>query len=128
MPNSSSHCRWSLSNGSESQRNGKRVLIESGVYGMAYCERSLHGTIVATAFALPRVSLRHPAATGRSSKQTAFAATWDKASLPAEVDLHDIAEGIHATPAVKQGRLQHQGRRLARLHRQGFIALCLGLT
>jgi hypothetical protein len=94
----------------------------------AYCGSSLHGRVVATAFALPRVNVRHPAATGHPSKQAAFAATWDQDNLPAEVDLRDIAAGIDAVLAVEPAKLQHTARRLATLYRQAFSALCRGLT
>jgi hypothetical protein len=94
----------------------------------AYCGSSLHGRVVATAFALPRVNVRHLAAEGHPSKQAAFAATWDQDNLPAEVDLCDIAAGIDAFLAVEPGKLQHTARRLARLYRQAFSALCPGLT
>ena len=94
----------------------------------AYCGSSLHGRIVAIAFALPRVNIRHPGSTGHPSKPAAFAATWDEACMPAEVDLRDIASGIHAILALETEPLQHTARRLAELHRQGFIAICRGLT
>jgi hypothetical protein len=90
----------------------------------AYCGSSLHGRIVATAFARPRVNLRHPTASGLPSKQAAFAATWDEGGVPAEVELRDIAQGIHAAQAVEQARLQHQARLLAGLYRQKFMEVC----
>ena len=94
----------------------------------AYCGSSLHGRVVATAFALPRVNVRHPAARGHQSKQAAFAATWDQDNLPAVVDLRDIAAGIRAALAADPEQLQHTARRLSSLYRQAFSELCPGLT
>ena len=94
----------------------------------AYCGSSLHGRVVATAFALPRVNVRHSAARGHQSKQAAFAATWDQDNLPAVVDLRDIAAGIRAALAADPEQLQHTARRLSSLYRQAFSALCPGLT
>lgn len=94
----------------------------------AYCGSSLHGRIVATAFALPRVNVRPATAADRPSKQAAFAATWEDDRQPAEVDLHELADGLGTALAVGQEGLQHQARRLAGLYRQGFMALCPTLT
>ncbi len=94
----------------------------------AYCGSSLHGRIVATAFALPRVNVRPAAAAGRPSKQAAFAATWDDDRLPAEIDLHDLACGLGTALSVQQECLQHQAQRLARLYRQEFMAICPAAT
>jgi hypothetical protein len=97
-------------------------------HSRAYCGSSLHGRIVATAFALPRVNLRPPASKGHSGKQAAYAATWDDAGLPAEVEPRDSGEAIYTALAVEPEGLRHQARRLARLYRKGFMAMCPGLT
>ena len=94
----------------------------------AYCGSSLHGRIVATAFALPRVNVRKPTAAGHPSKQAAFAATWEDASRPAELELRDLADGIGTALGVDHEGLQHQARRLAGLYRQGFMAISAELT
>lgn len=90
----------------------------------AYCGSSLHGRIVATAFALPRVNVRTPTASGGPSKPAAFAATWDDTDGPAEVELPDMADSIGTTLAAQHDGLQHQAQRLAGLYRQGFMAIC----
>ncbi len=90
----------------------------------AYCGSSLHGRIVAAAFALPHVNLRSPAAPGGPTKQAAYAATWDEPGQPGEVDPRDLAEGLHSALTVPPERLRHQAARLARLYRDGFAALC----
>jgi hypothetical protein len=94
----------------------------------AYCGSSLHGRIVAMAFALPRVNLRHPASTHQPSKQMAFADTWEEADLPAAVDVRDIAEGLRRALAVDPTQLQRTARQLVAQYRQGFDAGCAGLA
>ncbi|MBX3637753.1 MAG: polysaccharide pyruvyl transferase family protein [Rubrivivax sp.] len=85
-----------------------------------FCGSSLHGRIVASAFGLPRLSLRPPVAAARSGKQAAYAATWDDSATPAEVDLDDLADGLLAALAVPPAALRQQAQRLAALYRQGF--------
>ena len=94
----------------------------------AYCGSSLHGRIVAMAFALPRINLRHPASTTHASKQAAFAATWEEPGVPATVDVGDIAEGIRHALAVAPDQLQRTARRLVTQYRQGFDVMYAGLT
>jgi len=89
----------------------------------AYCGSSLHGRIVAMAFALPRVNLRNPASTNHPGKQAAYAATWEETGVPAMVDVGDIAEGIRHALAVDPGQLQRTARRLVTQYRQGFDAI-----
>lgn len=97
-------------------------------HSRAYAGSSLHGRIVAAAFALPRVGLRSPACGGRPGKQAAFAATWRvvPACRPRSRTLAYMAEALHVALVVAPDRLQHQARRLARLHRAGFTAICAG--
>jgi hypothetical protein len=93
----------------------------------AYCGSSLHGRIVAMAFALPRVNLRGPVSTSHPGKQAAFAATWEETSVPATVDVREIAEGIRHALALDPEQLQRTARRLVTQYRQGFDATCAGL-
>jgi len=62
-------------------------------HSQSYCGSSLHGRIVAGAFALPRVSLLHPSLAGQPAKQTAYAATWEPTDLHALVAASGMAEG-----------------------------------
>lgn len=80
------------------------------------------------AFARPRINLRGPVPTNHTSKQAAFAATWEETSVPATVDVREIAEGIRHALAVDPGQLQRTARRLVTQYRQGFDAMCAGLT
>src|SRR5438445_8455597 len=63
-------------------------------YSRVYFGSSLHGRIVAMAFALPRINLHHPAQAMRPTKQAAFAATWEQAGMPAAGEVHESAQGI----------------------------------
>lgn len=86
----------------------------------AYCGSSLHGRIVAMAFALPRINLRHPAPPPRPGKQAAFAATWEEPGTPAMVDVPDIADGIRHALSADPTQLRRTARQLASAYRQGF--------
>jgi hypothetical protein len=89
-------------------------------HSRVYCGSSLHGRIVAMAFALPRVNLCHPARTSHSTKQTAFATTWEEAGVPTVVDVPKMAEGICDALAVDRAHLQHTAEELVTRYRQGF--------
>jgi hypothetical protein len=91
--------------------------------GGAYCGSSLHGRIIAAAFALPHVNLRSPAETGGTGKQAAFAATWDEPGQPGAVDPSDLAEGLERAMAVTPEQLRLRAARLARRYRDDFSAL-----
>jgi hypothetical protein len=53
---------------------------------------SLHGRIVAMAYARPRVNLLHPGDAARTGKQAAYAATWDTANMPGAVGVGQLCE------------------------------------
>lgn len=88
-----------------------------------YCGSSLHGRIVAMAFALPRVNLRHPSAQARTGKQAAFASTWDLAEMPAVVDVDDAASAIEQALATDPAQLACTAARLAVRFREAFNAM-----
>ncbi|MFD2270830.1 hypothetical protein ACFS07_06155 [Undibacterium arcticum] len=93
-------------------------------YSRVYFGSSLHGRIVAMAFALPRINLHHPAQATRPTKQAAFAATWEEAGTPATVEVYEIAHGIRHALAIDRAQLQHTARELVTRYRQGFIPIC----
>jgi hypothetical protein len=93
----------------------------------AYCGSSLHGSIVAAAFSVPHVNLRHPARTSTQSKQTAFAGTWEDSDWPGEVGVEYIAQGIEQALRIDRTRLAVNARRLAAEYRAGF-ARAVALT
>jgi hypothetical protein len=89
----------------------------------AYCGSSLHGRIVAMAFALPRVNLRHSALAKSCAKQDAFAATWEDAGTCASVPVLQIAEAVHGALSDEPGQLRRTARRLVNDYRQAFDAI-----
>lgn len=86
----------------------------------AYCGSSLHGRIVATAYALPRINVRHPTPLDGPSKQTAFAGTWERIDLPGEVGVADIVRGVNDALHVEPDRLRHIAQSLTNTYRSGF--------
>lgn len=88
-----------------------------------YCGSSLHGRIVAAAFALPRVNVRHPARTVSRSKQIAFANTWEDSDIPAEVAIDEMTRRVDAVLQVDRARLQRTASMLVREYQAGFKRL-----
>jgi len=86
----------------------------------AYCGSSLHGSIVAAAFSVPHVNLRHPTRASAQSKQTAFANTWEDSDWPGEVAVDQIAQGIEKSLRIDGTRLASTARRLVAEYRAGF--------
>ncbi|MGU7770441.1 polysaccharide pyruvyl transferase family protein [Burkholderia sp. MR1-5-21] len=85
-----------------------------------YCGSSLHGRIVAMAFALPRVNVRHPSDGARTTKLTAYAVTWEAAGVPGVVGVDDIADAIDDALRADASMLEGKARELADLYREGF--------
>ncbi len=94
----------------------------------AYCGSSLHGRIVAMAFALPRVSLRAPASRGRADKTTAFAAAWDDPGVAATIDVAQIEDGVGQALSVDPRQLRRRARHLVSAYRRGFGAIRRALS
>lgn len=92
-----------------------------------YLGSSLHGRIVAMAFALPRVNLIHPAQGSRPAKQTAFAQTWEEPGMPGGVGVDGIVQGMREALAVEPERLRHIASALAARYRADFDAISAGL-
>lgn len=92
-----------------------------------YAGSSLHGRIVAMAYALPRINLRYPAQAGQITKPEAFAATWDVPTLPTVVEVYELAHGIGQALAADLEQLQNTARELATQYREDFAAICTGL-
>lgn len=88
-----------------------------------YCGSSLHGRIVAMAFALPRVNLRHPLPRARTGKQAAFASTWEVEGMPGVVDVGEAAAAIEQALAADPARLAHTARQLAARFREDFAVM-----
>jgi hypothetical protein len=60
----------------------------------AYLGSSLHGRIIAMAYALPRLNLQPPGEPGTDSKQAAYAATWESADMPGVAPVADAAAAL----------------------------------
>ncbi|GAB3552285.1 hypothetical protein GCM10027343_37610 [Noviherbaspirillum agri] len=88
-----------------------------------YLGSSLHGRIVAMAFALPRLNVRHPAHGGRTTKQAAYAGTWDEECVPATVGLDDMAECMQQAMFADPRRLRRKAEQVAHEYRRGFEVL-----
>jgi polysaccharide pyruvyl transferase WcaK-like protein len=93
-------------------------------HSRAYCGSSLHGRIVAMAFALPRINVSHPAQAKQLTKQTVYAQTWEGVGMSASVEVHEIAQGIHQALAADPARLRCIASELATHYREGFSVLC----
>ena len=72
-----------------------------------YLGSSLHGRIVAMAYALPRLNLCLPGQEGAPSKQAAYAATWDLPAMPGVLPVQALPEGMkQAVDTDAQARRQ----------------------
>jgi len=88
-----------------------------------FCGSSLHGRIVAMAFARPRVTIVHAQEAMQPSRQAAFAATWEPAQIAATANVHEIAEAIDAALSADTALLRHTADDLARRYRVAFEPL-----
>jgi hypothetical protein len=93
-----------------------------------YCGSSLHGRIVAMAFALPRVNLRPPAAGADTGKQAAYAATWDTAGMPGVVAAHDLAAAMAQALSAGAAPRRESARQQAADYRTAFKAICRAMA
>ena len=83
---------------------------------------SLHGRIVATACALPHVSLRSPVAGTQQGKTAAWAATWED-DADAIVSAAELAAALQDALVVPLEARQQTARRLVQQYRRGFERL-----
>lgn len=89
----------------------------------AYAGSSLHGRIVAMAYALPRINLHEPGQVHGVTKQTAFADTWEPPGMPAAVAVTDLADGLRAAMASDHELRKRIAAHLVDRYRDGFAAL-----
>ena len=89
-------------------------------HSRGFAGSSLHGRIVASAYALPRISLLHDEDFARPCKQTAFAQTWEDAHAPVAVRASEIAQGVDAALSVDAMQLRSTASRLVTLCRDAF--------
>ncbi|CAG2136797.1 hypothetical protein LMG31506_01723 [Cupriavidus yeoncheonensis] len=83
---------------------------------------SLHGGIVAGAWALPRMGLLRPGQSLAASKQAAFGDTWGTAGAPAAVPVDALASGMAQAMAVEPAQRQALAREMVQACRAGFAA------
>jgi len=96
-------------------------------FSHGYCGSSLHGRIIAMAFALPRLNLTHPGQARRPTKQAAFAATWEKADCSTAAEVHEIAQGIRHALSIDPRQHRQTARELVAHYRQGYAAISAAL-
>ncbi|HEY0878504.1 MAG TPA: polysaccharide pyruvyl transferase family protein, partial [Zeimonas sp.] len=88
-----------------------------------FCGSSLHGRIVASAFGLARVNVSHPSVCARTTKQHAWAATWECQAQPGVVPVQAIGEGVRAALSVDPSARERQAAVLAARCRDGFESI-----
>ena len=81
-------------------------------HSRGFAGSSLHGSIVAGAFALPYVGLLRPGQLPAASKQAAFGATWGTAGAPAAVPVAALASGMAEAMATEPAQREALARRL----------------
>ncbi|MEY5099084.1 MAG: hypothetical protein RJA36_1803 [Pseudomonadota bacterium] len=89
----------------------------------AYAGSSLHGRLVATAYALPRLSLLPPQAGGQAAKLMAYLASWEAAGLPACAPVTALAAALQQAMAASPQALRRQALTLEAASRGGWEAL-----
>nr|WP_230626288.1 polysaccharide pyruvyl transferase family protein [Cupriavidus necator] len=92
-------------------------------HSRGFAGSSLHGSIVAGAFALPRLGVLRPGQALAQSKQAAFAATWGSAGAPAAVPVQELATGMDVAMATATARRDDLARGLAKAFRDSFSAV-----
>ncbi|WP_354687680.1 polysaccharide pyruvyl transferase family protein [Cupriavidus necator] len=89
-------------------------------HSRAFAGSSLHGAIVASAFALPWVGVLRPGQALAHSKQAAFAATWGTAAAPAAVAVSELAAALDNAMAAEPAQRQDLARRPVNAFRTSF--------
>ncbi|WP_321813306.1 MULTISPECIES: polysaccharide pyruvyl transferase family protein [unclassified Paraburkholderia] len=93
-----------------------------------YAGSSLHGRIVAMAFARPRINIVHREYGDQPlqpPKQAAFAATWEPEDVAATTYVDQLADAVHAALRADPGLLHDTASDLVRRYRAAFAASAL---
>ncbi|MBB2926509.1 polysaccharide pyruvyl transferase family protein [Paraburkholderia silvatlantica] len=85
-----------------------------------YCGSSLHGRIVAMAYALPRANISHPYHSSEGGKHEAYVQTWEAAGLAGVVNPDSLAETLANALAADCASLRETAAALARRYRTEF--------
>jgi len=89
-------------------------------HSRAYCGSSLHGRIVAMAYALPRLNILHDDQSGQQSKTTAYAQTWECPGMPHATGIKNIVQGLGQALAADPLSLQACARQLSTRYRESL--------
>jgi hypothetical protein len=93
-----------------------------------FCGSSLHGRIVASAFGLARVNVSHPSTRTETTKQHAYATTWEREAQPGVVSLPALGAGLRAALAVDRGTRERDAQALASLYSERFASIRAALV
>lgn len=85
-----------------------------------YCGSSLHGRIVAMAYALPRINISRPDHVCGESKHAAYVRTWEAAGLASVVQPENLADSVANALTTDRVRLRETATALARRYRMEF--------
>ncbi|WP_322045874.1 polysaccharide pyruvyl transferase family protein [Paraburkholderia sp. J67] len=85
-----------------------------------YIGSSLHGRIVAMAFARPRINVVHGDEKRQPPKQAAFAATWEPDGIAATTTIEEVAQATSAALNLPDALLRHTADDLVRRYRTAF--------
>ncbi|HEY0877353.1 MAG TPA: polysaccharide pyruvyl transferase family protein [Zeimonas sp.] len=88
-----------------------------------FCGSSLHGRIVASAFGLARVNVAHPSVSAQTTKQHAWAATWECRGQPGVVPVQAIGAGVRAALSVDRSARERRAAALAARCREYFASI-----
>lgn len=91
-----------------------------------YLGSSLHGRIVAMAYALPRLNLCPPGQEAAGSKQAAYAATWDMPAMPGVLPVQAVPEGLERAMGTGGEARRQLADLLADRCLAGYASLCQG--
>ena len=91
-----------------------------------FCGSSLHGRIVAMAYALPRITISHPDHSFEGSKHAAYVRTWEAAGLAGVVILDNLADAIANALVSDCESLRETASALTRRYRMEFETVVAG--
>ncbi|QGZ58280.1 polysaccharide pyruvyl transferase family protein [Paraburkholderia acidiphila] len=91
-----------------------------------YCGSSLHGRIVAMAYALPRINISRPDHSIDGGKHAAYVRTWEAPGLPGVVQLGNLADALANALESDGETLRETASALARRYRTVFESVVAG--
>jgi len=92
-----------------------------------YCGSSLHGRIVAMAYALARVNISHPYHIAQPGKLSAYPATWEPEDIAGTVRVEALADAVGAALVFDRELLRDTAYALAQRYRTEFDTLAAQL-